>query len=108
MIMTFKSDISYVILIGLLLSSIKQTSNMNWALYRVCQQPSNEVLKCPLNGPGMLIFYFSGMYFQGARCATSVYDSCNGACNMVFNEAKWHISCYNKLGLDKLDRARKR
>jgi len=28
--------------------------------------------------------------------------------DMVFNEAKWHKSCHNKFGHDRLDRARKR
>ncbi len=46
-----KPHFTCVILVGLLLSTIKSPSNMDWALC-IVQQPSNEALKCPLNGPG--------------------------------------------------------
>ena len=91
---------------------------MDWALCVVCQQHSNEALKCPLNGPGSADK--SGPYqsFLSRVCTFRELDVLPmplthltehvSVDEMVLNEAKWHKSCHNKFGYDRLDRARKR
>ena len=91
---------------------------MDWELCVVCQQPSNESLKCPLNGPGSADK--SGPYqsFLSRVCTFRTLDVLPMPLShfteqitvddMVSNEAKWHKSCHNKFGHDRLDRARKR
>ena len=91
---------------------------MDWALCVVCQQCSNEVLRCPLNGPGSADK--SGPYrsFLSRVCTFRDLDLLPVPLShltehvtvddMVSNEAKWHKSCLNKFGHDRLDRAQKR
>ena len=88
---------------------------MEWALCVICQQDSNKALKCPLNAPGRADK--SGPY-KSRVCmfreldllpvAMSHLTEDTNADDLATNSAKWHKSCYNKFGQDRLDRARKR
>lgn len=91
---------------------------MDWTLCVVCQKKSNEVLKCPLHGPGSADK--SGPY-ESFLSRVCTFKELNlqpvplshlaehiTVDDMVSNEAKWHKTCYNKFGLDKIDRAKRK
>ena len=84
----------------------------------VYQQNSNEALKCPMHGPSSADK--SGPY-QSFLSRVCVFRTLNllpvplshltdhiTVDDMVFNEAKWHKSCYNKFGMDRLDRVKRK
>ena len=91
---------------------------MDWALCVICQAPSNEALKCPLKGPGSEDKAGPFKAFLSRVCTfrelgilpmplTHLTENIT-VDDMIKNEAKWHKSCYNKFGQDRIDRVRKR
>ena len=84
----------------------------------VCQQNFSEALKCPLYGPGSADIFGPYQSFLSRVCTfrklnlqpmpLSHLTEYITVDDIVSNEAKWHKSCYNKFGMDRLDRAKRK
>ena len=97
----------------------RKFSKIDWTLCVVCQQNSNEALKYSLHGPAGSGGK-SGPYqsFLPWLCAIrnlelqpmplSHLTENRAEDHMVSDEAKWQKSFYNKLGMDRLDTAKRK
>ena len=91
---------------------------MDWKLCLICQEASNEGLKCPLNALGsgdMSAPYESFLSrvsifkeFDRLPIPLNHFGDNTSLNDLVANKASWHKSCHFKFSQDRLERVRKR
>ena len=92
---------------------------MDWSACIICQQKTGECLRCPLNSAvGSLekraeayeIFLQNVSRLRALNCLPRpiLFDEGTTADDFTQNQAKWHKTCHNYFGKDRVDRAERK